>query len=80
MIGAIFTALFARTSEEGARTLVVAASAGKETHGKYMRVGIFMLFAPMILSQDGAKKEEYAWEQLKGKLEGIAPGVVGNAS
>jgi retinol dehydrogenase-12 len=74
--GLIFTALFARTAEEGARTLVVAASAGKETHGKYMRGGVLKVFAPMILSEEGAKKEDYAWEQLKEKLESIAPGVM----
>jgi retinol dehydrogenase-12 len=74
--GVIFSGLFARTSEEGARTLVLAASAGKETNGKYMRAGVLKDFAPMVLSEDGAKKEAYAWDQLKSKLETIVPGIL----
>jgi hypothetical protein len=60
--------------------LVIAASAGEETHGKYMRGGVLKVFAPMVLSEDGVKLEEYAWKQLSNKLESIAPKIMENVN
>jgi retinol dehydrogenase-12 len=71
----IFSRLFARTPEEGSRCVVLAASAGRETHGKYMRAGLLKDFAPMILSEEGKEREEYVWGQVGKKLEEICPGV-----
>jgi retinol dehydrogenase-12 len=74
----IFTFLFARTAEEGSRLLVIAASAGRKTHGGYMRSGVLKNYAPFITSEDGVEKSQYLWELLGRKLENIQPGILTN--
>lgn len=76
----IFEALFARTSEEGSRLLVIAASAGKETHGKYMRAGAVQEYAPFITDKDGIEKSNAIWEQLGQRLEQLQPGIMQNVN
>ena len=65
----IFEFLFARTAEEGSRLVVTAATAGRQTHGGYMRAGALQKYAPFITSEDGIEKSDYIWEQLGRKLE-----------
>jgi retinol dehydrogenase-12 len=77
-IGKIFEFLFARTTEEGSRLVVIAASAGRKTHGGYMRGGNLKSYSPLITSEDGIQKERYVWEQLERKLEGIQSGILAN--
>jgi len=60
----VFEFLFARTAEEGSRLVVIAASAGRKTHGGYMRGGTLKSYPPMITSEDGAEKSRYLWELL----------------
>ena len=74
----VFAFLFARTAEEGSRLVVKAASAGKSTHGKYMRGGAVQEYAPFITDADGTKKSNYVWEQLSEKLEELQPGIMAN--
>ena len=76
----VFEALFARTAEEGSRLVVITASAGKATHGGYMRGGNLRSYAPLITSDDGAAKSRYLWEQLCRRLEEIQPGILANVN
>jgi retinol dehydrogenase 12 len=71
-----FAFLFARTAEEGSRLLVIAASAGRGSHGGYMRVGALKEYAPMITSAEGVENGEYVWKQLSRKLEAIQPDIL----
>jgi retinol dehydrogenase-12 len=75
-----FEFLFARPAEEGSRLVVTAASAGRETHGGYMRAGVLQAYAPFITSEDGVKKSEYVWELLSRKLEQLQPGILANVN
>jgi hypothetical protein len=77
---AIFASLFARTAEEGSRLIVKAASAGRETHGGYMRAGKLQAYAPMITSAEGVKRSEHVWKALCSKLEALQPGVMANVT
>ncbi|KAK3944453.1 hypothetical protein QBC46DRAFT_305049 [Diplogelasinospora grovesii] len=69
----IFESIAARTAEEGARLVVQAASAGRETHGLYMRAGAVQEYAP--IAQDDARAT-YVWELLCEKLEKLQPGIM----
>ena len=76
----IFEYLFARSAEEGSRLVVTAASAGRQTHGGYMRAGTLQEYAPCIISEDGVEKSHRVWEQLSAKLEQLQPGVMANVN
>ena len=76
----IFEFLFARSSEEGSRLVVIAASAGRQSHGGYMRGGALQAYAPFITSEDGIMKRNYIWEQLGRKLEQLQPGILANVN
>ena len=68
---AVFASLFARTAEEGPRLIVKVASAGRESHGEYMRAGELEAYAPVIRNAEGVKRSEHVWEVLSSKLEGM---------
>lgn len=70
--------VLARTTEVGSRTLVHAALAGKETHGKYMSNGVVAPTAPLVRSNEGKKAQERVWRELSQKLEAIQPGILEN--
>ncbi|KAL1853861.1 hypothetical protein Plec18170_005253 [Paecilomyces lecythidis] len=78
MIFAVFTFLFARTAEEGSRLVVKAASAGRETHGGYMRAGALQEYAAFVTNEDGVKKTNRVWEDLCTKLEELQPAILEN--
>lgn len=69
--------VLARTTEVGSRTLVLAASAGEESHGKYMSDGVVkdQDLSPFVRSADGDKAAEKVWSELKDILEGVQKGV-----
>ncbi|TVY16269.1 Short chain dehydrogenase sol3 [Lachnellula arida] len=71
---------FARTTEMGSRTLVIAAMAGSESHGNYMHNGKVenTALSPFVRSNDGEKASEKVWDELSTILESIQPGVTGN--
>lgn len=71
----IFELISARTAEEGSRLVVQTASAGIQTHGKYMRAGAVQAYAPIALDDERAA---YVWELLCGKLEKLQPGILQN--
>jgi retinol dehydrogenase 12 len=76
----VFEYLFARPAEEGSRLVVTAASAGRQTHGGYMRAGAVQNYAPFIRNVDGIERANYIWKQLCGKLEQLQPGILANAN
>ena len=69
--------LLARTTEVGSRTLVAAAAAGPESHGKYMTDGKVEdeCLSAFVRSGDGTKAGEKVWRELREILEEIQPGV-----
>lgn len=69
--------LTARTTEVGARTLVAAAETGPEGHGQYMTNSVISEKAVSEFAKSGEGKQtgQRVWKELKGKLEGISPGV-----
>ncbi|KAK9457092.1 short chain dehydrogenase sol3 [Dipodascopsis uninucleata] len=71
---------FARTTEVGSRTLVAAAAAGQESHGRYMHNGLIddRVLSEFVKSEEGKKAAEKIWKELSGILETIAPGVTLN--
>jgi retinol dehydrogenase-12 len=73
-----FEFIFARPAEEGARLVVTAAAAGRQTHGGYMRAGALQAYAPFITSEDCVNKSNHVWEQLGRKLEQLQPGWLAN--
>lgn len=72
--------LLARTTEVGSRTLMAAAVAGPESHGKYMtdaRVDDGAL-SEFVRSGDGKEAGKKVWVELSEILEEIQRGVTGN--
>ena len=76
----VFEFLFARPAEEGSRLVVTAASAGRQTHGGYMRAGALQKYAPFITSDDGTERSNYLWQQLGRKLEQLQSGILDNVN
>ena len=76
----IMKLLFARSTEVGSRTLMAAAAAGPESHGKYMtdaKVDDSQL-SPFVRSDDGKAAAEKVWTELSEILENVQPGVTKN--
>ena len=67
--------LMGRTGEAGARTLVHAASAGKETHGKYLSECKVKFESNFVRSKAGRQIQDKVGVDLREVLEGIEPGV-----
>ncbi|MCJ1371483.1 hypothetical protein MMC20_002700 [Loxospora ochrophaea] len=69
--------LLARSTEVGSRTLVAAAMAGTESHGKYMNDGHVDddALSEFVRSTDGKEASKKVWDELSEILESIQPGV-----
>ncbi|KAI9861852.1 MAG: hypothetical protein M1824_001963 [Vezdaea acicularis] len=76
----IMKLFLARSTEVGSRTLVAAAVAGEESHGKYMVDGQVNdgVLSNFVKSEDGRKASEKVWKELSEILESIQPGVTNN--
>ncbi|KFA50012.1 hypothetical protein S40293_05965 [Stachybotrys chartarum IBT 40293] len=70
-----------RTAEEGSRTLLHAAFAGPESHGRYLEsCEIAEDKLPSWMTEDeGRKSQGRAWEVVTNELEAIEPGCLRNA-
>lgn len=66
----------ARTTEVGSRTLVLAALAGRETHGEYMSDGVVAKTSAFVRSEQGKMAQGRVWRELSEKLEAIQPGIL----
>lgn len=60
----------ARSTVVGARTLVAAAQAGPESHGKYMSEGVVVEPSAWVRSEEGGRIGRKVWGEVRGKLEG----------
>jgi NAD(P)-dependent dehydrogenase (short-subunit alcohol dehydrogenase family) len=67
--------LLARSTEVGSRTILAAAEAGPETHGKYMSESLVIDPSEFVMSEEGARVQKQVWTELVAKLEAIVPGV-----
>ncbi|KAF3067449.1 Short-chain dehydrogenase TIC 32, chloroplastic [Daldinia childiae] len=72
---AIASTLVGRTAEMGARTYVLAASAGRESHGRYMEDGEISRESGFVYSQEGQVVQKRAYIELREILERIQPGI-----
>lgn len=72
------TALVGRDAEVGSRTLLAAAFAGQETHGKSMTDCRLHRWPGIMLGDEGEQLTQKVWEELLEILEGIEPGVTEN--
>ncbi|KAL4997263.1 hypothetical protein BDV10DRAFT_201959 [Aspergillus recurvatus] len=74
----IFKRLLARKEEVGARTTVTAASAGVESHGKYMVNGVVAdeALSERVYNEEGTMTQKKLWGELTGILEGSKPGIM----
>jgi retinol dehydrogenase 12 len=70
--------LLARSTEVGSRTIVAAAEAGPEAHGKYMSESLVTEPSEFVRSKEGARVQKKVWAELTAKLETIMPGVTLN--
>lgn len=76
LVGLMKTAL-ARSTEVGSRTLVLAATHGPESHGKYIYDGQIgeQHLSQFVRSSDGDKASEKVWQELRSILEKSQPGI-----
>ena len=66
----------ARKTEVGARVLVHGASAGADSHGKYLPDGKVRALGALANGRTGTELQELVWKELKDKLEDIRPGIM----
>lgn len=77
---AVMKLVLARTTEVGSRTLVAAAVAGSDSHGKYMTDAKINddALSDFVKSADGETASKKVWEELSEILESIQPGISSN--
>lgn len=68
-------AIFARTTEVGARNLIAAACAGEESHGQYISECVVKEPSDFVKSREGEVTQQRVYEELMGILEKIQPGI-----
>ncbi|RDW95130.1 short-chain dehydrogenase protein [Coleophoma crateriformis] len=78
LLGWIGKRLIGRSTEMGSRTLVAAAAAGNESHGKYMTDCVVREPSKFVRSVDGEKTQKKFYKELLGVLEDIEPGITRN--
>jgi hypothetical protein len=90
-MGNIMSAVLARSTEIGSRTLIAGLAAGEESHGSYMadcRIAEYIIYqlrmrdanavfrpGPMVRGSDGMALQKKIWDQLVIQLETIQPGI-----
>lgn len=70
--------LLGRTSEMGSRTLMGAAAADKQSHGKYMDSCVLREPSKLVVSEEGQGLQRRVYSELLEILEDIQPGVTKN--
>ncbi|KAM5342666.1 hypothetical protein ACJ41O_013632 [Fusarium nematophilum] len=74
----LVVAVLGRTSEMGSRTLLAAAFADGDTHGKFMMDSKLHDVPKIMQGEEGEKLTRRVWGELVELLEGIEPGVTRN--
>lgn len=67
--------LVGRSAEMGSRTLVAAAAAGRESHGRYMDSCVLRDPSALVMSDEGAMLQKRVYDELMEELERIKPGI-----
>lgn len=67
-----------RSAEAGSRVLVYAATAGPESHGKFLDTCAIKAPSAYVRSKEGAQMQARVYEELMGLLEKIEPGITKN--
>ncbi|MCJ1457929.1 hypothetical protein MMC28_008298 [Mycoblastus sanguinarius] len=76
----VFYSLFARSTEEGSRTIVSAATLGEEAQGGYWKNDQLMRPGEMVTSAEGKKIQEQVWKEIVDVLKTDVPEVEGLAA
>lgn len=71
----LMTTFLGREPEVGSRTLMSAAFAGEETHGKWMTDCRLYEWPTVMVGDAGEKLTGRVWDEITEILEGIQPGV-----
>ncbi|KAJ4393479.1 hypothetical protein N0V93_002691 [Gnomoniopsis smithogilvyi] len=69
-----------RDAEMGSRTLMAAAAADRQSHGKYMDSCIVRDPSNLVLSQEGTQLQKRIYQELVGVLEDIRQGISQNVN
>ncbi|KAI9675099.1 MAG: hypothetical protein M1817_001507 [Caeruleum heppii] len=72
---AIFFAIFARSTEEGSRTIVSASALGRESHGKWWKDDEIAPAGRWIISDEGKQLQKRVWHDVMEVLEQKVPEV-----
>lgn len=67
--------IIGRTAEVGSRTIVYGASCKGESHGQYVPDCKIDMPRGICHGENAGEIQSRVWEELKGKLEAIQPGV-----
>ncbi|KAK0631064.1 hypothetical protein B0T17DRAFT_491013 [Bombardia bombarda] len=69
-------ALMARTAEQGSRTILHGAAAGRDSHGTHLSgCEIKEYWLPKWMTDaDGQRKQKQIWKELVAKMEAVKPG------
>jgi len=67
--------ILGRSSEEGSRTLVHGATAGRESHGEYLSECMVKKASAWVRSAEGEKVGERVWAEVMEVAERVRPGV-----
>ncbi|KFY40148.1 hypothetical protein V494_03621 [Pseudogymnoascus sp. VKM F-4513 (FW-928)] len=69
---------YGRTAEDGSRTLLFGAVAGKESHGRFLdscRIADEVV-PSWVTDEEGQKSQKLLWDAVASELESIQPGCV----
>ncbi|KAF6845089.1 short-chain dehydrogenase [Colletotrichum musicola] len=70
--------LLARSAEVGSRTIMSAAFAGEEAHGRYMSDCVVVKFPKLMQGEDGEHMQTRVWDETVELLNGVDPGLSRN--
>lgn len=70
--------ILGRTSEMGSRTLMAAAAAQRQSHGKYMDSCVLREPSSLVVSEEGRALQKRVYTELMDTLEDIEPGITRN--
>lgn len=76
IFGWLFYAIFARESEEGARSLVSAVCLGEEAHEGFWHSDKFLELDPMLLGESGESTRQQVWHEIIDAVRRDVPEVL----
>ncbi|KAI9770800.1 MAG: hypothetical protein M1840_003050 [Geoglossum simile] len=71
----IVNAIFARSTEEGSRTIVGSVNQGVESHGKFWRSGQITPPGPLVGTPEGERLRSQIWKEIGDVLKAEVPEV-----